>query len=55
MALFMELQQQYPGKFPDGQLRMFVKDGHVEQADCRIEGETTIKILSSIPDNGDSG
>jgi len=54
-ALFMELQQQYPGKFPDGQLRTFVKDWRVEQANGRIEGETTAKILSSFPGNGDSG
>ena len=54
-ALCMELQQQYPGKFPDGQLRTFVKDWRVEQANGRIEGETTAKILSSIPGNGDSG
>ncbi len=55
---FMELQQQYPGKFPDGQLRTFqrrVKDWRVEQANDRIEGETTAKTLSSIPGNGDSG
>jgi hypothetical protein len=57
-ALFMDLQQQYPGKFPDGQLRTFqrrVKDWRVEQANDRIEGETTAKTLSSIPGNGDSG
>jgi hypothetical protein len=54
----MDLQQQYPGKFPDGQLRTFqrrVKDWRVEQANDRIEGETTTKTLSSIPGNGDSG
>jgi hypothetical protein len=57
-ALFMDLQQQYPGKFPDGQLRTFqrrVKVWRVEQANDRIEGETTAKTLSSIPGNGDSG
>jgi hypothetical protein len=36
-------------------LRPFVKDWRVEQANGRIEGETTAKILSSIPGNGDSG
>ena len=49
----MELQQQYPGKFPDGQLRTFVKDWRVEQGNGRLEGEISAKILSSIPGNGD--
>lgn len=54
-ALFMELQQQYPGKFPIGQLRTFqrrVKDWRVEQATGRIEGEITANVLSTIPGNG---
>ena len=54
-ALFMELQQQYPGKFPIGQLRTFqrrIKDWRVEQATGRIEGEITANVLSTIPGNG---
>jgi uncharacterized protein (DUF2249 family) len=47
-ALFMELQRQYPGKFPDDQQRTFVKDWRVELANGRIEDQFRSKS-SGVP------
>ena len=47
-ALFVELQKQYPGKFPDGQLRTFVKDWRVDRANGRIESQSRSKS-SGVP------
>ncbi len=45
----MELQQQYPGKLPDDQLRTFVKNWRVEQANGRIEGQSRSKSSGDPP------